>query len=106
MIYIPDALALVSVVAPLRELVWSLRGSSDGGYYLINLCLVGGSGGVANLKTVPIYQGVTDVFLRPSYATDSDGLTLLGIRRCGSVLVCDSILKRLTYSQTNRLRMA
>ena len=23
-------------------------------------------GGVANLKTVPIYQGVTDVFLRPS----------------------------------------
>jgi len=34
--------------------------------------LVGGSGGVANLKTVPIYQGVTDVFLRSSYATDSD----------------------------------
>ena len=29
-------------------------------------------GGVANLKTVPIYQGVNDVFLRPSYATDSD----------------------------------
>jgi hypothetical protein len=28
--------------------------------------LFGRSGGVANLKTVPIYQGVTDVFLRPS----------------------------------------
>ncbi len=28
--------------------------------------LVGGSGGVANLKTVPIYQGVTDLFLRSS----------------------------------------
>ena len=34
--------------------------------------LVGGSGGVANLKTVPIYQGVTDVFLRSSYPIDSD----------------------------------
>ena len=34
--------------------------------------LFGGSGGVANLKTVPIYQGVTDVFLRSSYSTDSD----------------------------------
>ena len=28
-------------------------------------------GGVANLKTVPIYQGVTDVFLRSS-CTDPD----------------------------------
>jgi hypothetical protein len=34
-------------------------------------------GGVANLKTVPIYQGVTDVFLRSS-CTDPDGLQLLG----------------------------
>jgi len=39
--------------------------------------LFGGSGGVANLKTVPIYQGVTDVFLRSS-CTDPDGLQLLG----------------------------
>ena len=38
----------------------------------------GGSGGVANLKTVPVYQGVTDAFLRSSYATDPDGLQLLG----------------------------
>ena len=35
-------------------------------------------GGVANLKTVPVYQGVTDAFLRSSYATDPDGLQLLG----------------------------
>ena len=33
--------------------------------------LFGRSGGVANLKTVPIYQGVTDVFLRLS-CTDPD----------------------------------
>ena len=37
----------------------------------------GGSGGVANLKTVPIYQGVTDAFLRLSYATDPDVATTL-----------------------------
>ena len=34
-------------------------------------------GGVANLKTVPIYQGVTDAFLRLS-CTGPDGLQLLG----------------------------
>ena len=34
-------------------------------------------GGVANLKTVPIYQGVTDAFLRSSYATDPDVATTL-----------------------------
>ena len=54
----------------LRELVWSLSGGSDGGYSvsspLVFAGLVGGSGGVANLKTVPIYQGVTDLFLRSS----------------------------------------
>ena len=40
-------------------------------------------GGVANLKTVPIYQGVTDVFLRLS-CTGPDGLQLLGdpLRYC------------------------
>jgi hypothetical protein len=48
LIYIPKALALVSIIASLRELVWNLRGGSDGGYYLINLCLFGRSGGVAN----------------------------------------------------------
>ena len=42
-------------------------------------------GGVANLKTVPIYQGVTDVFLRSS-CTDPDGLQLLGDP---SVELCD-----------------
>jgi len=36
LIYIPNAIALVSIIAPLRRLVWSLRGSSDGGYYLSN----------------------------------------------------------------------
>ena len=45
---------------------------------LVFTVLVGGSGGVANLKTVPVYQGVTDAFLRSSYATDPDGLQLLG----------------------------
>jgi len=35
--------------------------------------LFGGSGGVANLKTVPYIEGVTDVFLRSSY-TALDGL--------------------------------
>ena len=39
---------------------------------LVFAVLFGGSGGVANLKTVPIYQGVTDVFLRSSYPIDSD----------------------------------
>jgi hypothetical protein len=34
-------------------------------------------GGVANLKTVPVYQGVTDAFLRLSYATDPDVATTL-----------------------------
>jgi hypothetical protein len=29
-------------------------------------------GGVANLKTVPIYTGICCLFLRSSYATDSD----------------------------------
>ena len=38
---------------------------------LVFTVLVGGSGGVANLKTVPIYQGVTDAFLRSS-CTDPD----------------------------------
>ena len=38
---------------------------------------IGAKGVVANLKTVPIYQGVTDVFLRSS-CTDPDGLQLLG----------------------------
>ena len=34
-------------------------------------------GGVANLKTVPVYQGVTDAFLRSNYATDPDVATTL-----------------------------
>ena len=79
MIYIPNALALASIIASLRELVWSLRGGSDGGYSVSNLLvfagLFGRSGGVANLKTVPIYQGVTDVFLRSNYATVPDETT-------------------------------
>ena len=58
-----------------------LSGGSDGGYSVSSLLmsagLFGGSGGVANLKTVPIYQGVNDVFLRPSYATDPDVATTL-----------------------------
>ena len=45
LIYIPNALALVSIIASLRELVWSLRGASDGGCFVSNLwyllgCLV------------------------------------------------------------------
>ena len=52
---------------------------------LVFAVLFGGSGGVANLKTVPIYQGVTDVFLRLS-CTGPDGLQLLGDP---SVELCD-----------------
>ena len=44
--------------------------------WYLQCCLVD-QGGVANLKTVPIYQGVTDMFLRSS-CTDHDGLQLLG----------------------------
>ena len=44
--------------------------------WYLQCCLVD-QGGVANLKTVPIYQGVNDVFLRPSYATDPDVATTL-----------------------------
>ena len=66
-----------------------LSGGSDGGYSvsspLVFAVLFGGSGGVANLKTVPIYQGVTDVFLRSS-CTGPDGLQLLGDP---SVELCD-----------------
>ena len=43
----------------------------------VNKATSGLKGGVANLKTVPIYQGVNDVFLRPSYATDPDVATTL-----------------------------
>jgi len=73
---------LVSVIASLRRLVWSLRGSSDGGYYLSNLWYLLGwlvDLGVLKLFRYPIYQGVTNVFLRQSHTTDPDGLTLLGI---------------------------
>ena len=53
---------------------------------LVFAVLFGGSGGVANLKTVPIYQGVNDVFLRPSYATDSDeGLASFVVADNGSI---------------------
>jgi hypothetical protein len=53
-----------------------LCGGSDGGYSVSTLWYLLGwlvdQGGVANLKTVPIYQGVTDVFLRQSHTTDYD----------------------------------
>ena len=59
---------MVSVVALLRELVWSLRGASDVGCFVSNLWYLLGwlvdQGGVANLKTVPYIKGVTDVLLR------------------------------------------
>ena len=46
---------------------------------------VWGTGGVANLKTVPIYQGVTDAFLRSS-CTDPDET----LATWGSIeLLCD-----------------
>jgi hypothetical protein len=44
---------------------------------LISAGLFGRSGGVANLKTVPYIEGVTDVFLRSSYATGPDVATTL-----------------------------
>jgi hypothetical protein len=55
--------------------------------------LFGGSGGVANLKTVPIYQGVTDVFLRSSCTGPDETLAT-----CGSiavvVLIMGSLVRR------------
>jgi hypothetical protein len=46
---------------------------------LLSAGLVGGSGGVANLKTVPYIEGVTDVLLRSVTPQVPKELPLLGI---------------------------